>query len=82
MAVNLRGPRDPAGSGPADLLADIPAGSLGRDRGGRFFTTEVGTPRGPITYDRLFVLDLRRENTTPQSPRVAPGIGESRSAGR
>src|SRR4029453_19654269 len=54
-----QGPRDPARSGPADLLADVLAGPLGEIAGADFFTTEVWTPRGLITYDTLFVLDLR-----------------------
>ena len=31
---DAQGPPDPAGTGPADLLADVPAGPLGRCRGG------------------------------------------------
>ena len=59
-----QGPRDPAGSGPADVLADVPPGSLGHDRGAEFFTSEVWTPRGLITYYTLFVIDLRSHGST------------------
>src|SRR5436309_698486 len=32
-----QGPRDPARARPSVLLADVPTGPLGRDRGGRLF---------------------------------------------
>src|SRR4029450_11015620 len=66
----LQVPRDPSGSGPADLLADVPAGSLGRGRGADFFTTEVWTPQGLITYYMLFVIDLqsRRVHVAGSTP--------------
>jgi transposase InsO family protein len=51
--------RDPARARPAVILADVPAGPLGEIAGADFFTTEVWTPRGLITYYTLFVLDLR-----------------------
>jgi transposase InsO family protein len=51
--------RAPARAGQAIILADVPAGPLGEIAGADFFTTEVWTPRGLITYYTLFVLDLR-----------------------
>jgi putative transposase len=51
--------RDRARAGSAVLLADVPAGPLGRDRGGRLLHQRGLDPLGLITYYTLFVLDLR-----------------------
>ena len=47
-----------AGTEAADLVADVPAGALGRDAGADFFTTEVWTWRGLVTFYTVFVIDL------------------------
>ena len=44
--------------GSGRLVADVSAGALGRDRGADFFTTEVWTWRGLVTYYTVFVIDL------------------------
>ena len=42
-----------------DVMADVPARALGRDSAGAdFFTTEVWTWRGLVTYYTVFVIDL------------------------
>ena len=41
-----------------DITANIPAGALGAINGADFFTTEVWTWRGLVTYYTLFVIDL------------------------
>ena len=40
-------------------MAYLSAGALGRIAGADFFTTEVWTSRGLVTYYTLFVLDLK-----------------------
>src|SRR4029453_13599384 len=47
-----------AGAGAADLVADVSAGTLGPIAGADFFTTDVWTWRGLVTYDTVFVIDL------------------------
>ena len=39
-------------------MADLRAGALGRDRGADFFTTDVWTSRGLVTYYTVIVIDL------------------------
>ena len=53
-----KGARGSAGARTADVVANISAGALGRDRGADFFTTEVWTWRGLVTYYTVFVIDL------------------------
>jgi hypothetical protein len=53
VATVLQAHGIPADTGPADLLADVPAGHWGAIAGADFFTTEVRTPRGLITYYTL-----------------------------
>ena len=52
-------------------MADIPAGTLGRHAAADFFTTEVWTVRGLITYYTLFVIELhsRRVSIVGSTPR-------------
>src|SRR5262249_3207217 len=47
------------GIGSAVLLEDVLRAHWGAIAGADFFTSEVWTPRGLITYYTLFVLDLR-----------------------
>ena len=56
--ANPEGARPATGSGATDLLADVFARALGRDCGADFFTTEVWTWRGLVTYYTVFVIDL------------------------
>jgi transposase InsO family protein len=51
-------PGAPAGAGTADLVANVSSSALGYDRGADFFTTEVWTWRGLVTYYTVFVIDL------------------------
>jgi hypothetical protein len=51
--------RDPARPAPAIVVAHLPTRALGPDRGADFFTSEVWTPRGLVTYYTLFVIDLQ-----------------------
>ena len=39
-------------------MADVPSGALGAIAGADFFTTEVWTWRGLVTYYTVFVIDL------------------------
>ena len=57
----------------ADHLAHVSPRALARPRGADFFTTEVWTPRGLVTYYTLFVLELqsRRVHVTGSTP--SPG---------
>jgi putative transposase len=50
---------DPARAGPAFVLAPFLRAHWGAIAGADFFTTEVWTPRGLVTYYTLFVLDLK-----------------------
>src|SRR5262249_48196126 len=55
-----KGPWNPAGARAAFLVADLSAGAhWGAIAGADFFTTEVWTARGLVTYYTLFVLDLK-----------------------
>src|SRR5262245_15000313 len=60
----LDDPAHPQGGGPAagptaaDLVANVPQGPLGVIAGADFFTTEVWTWRGLVTYYTVFVIDL------------------------
>jgi hypothetical protein len=51
--------RDFAGFRSAVIPADVPAAHRREIAGADFFTTEVWTPRGLVTYYTLFVIDLR-----------------------
>ena len=55
---NAEDTRDSASAGAPDITANIPAGALGAINGTDFFTTEVWTWRGLVTYYTLFVIDL------------------------
>jgi putative transposase len=50
--------------------------------GADFFTTEVWTPRGPITYYTLFVLDLRSRRVHVVGSTPTPGAGFMAQAAR
>ena len=45
-------------AGATDVVADVSAHALGHDRGADFFTTQVWTWRGLVTYYTVFVIDL------------------------
>jgi len=66
---------DPEGvgltTGPAadDVVADVSPIALGRDRWGRFFTTEVWTWHGLATYYTVFVIDLASRRIQVLGPR-------------
>ena len=49
---------DPAGAGASDIVADVRAGALGEIAGADFFTTEVWTWRGLVTFYTVFVIEL------------------------
>ena len=50
--------RTAAGAGAADLVADVSSRALGRGGRADFFTTEVWTWRGLVTFYTVFVIDL------------------------
>jgi hypothetical protein len=47
-----------AGPTTPDVVADVSQSALGRHRRSRFFTTEVWTWQGLVTYYTVFVIDL------------------------
>jgi transposase InsO family protein len=56
--THLEGGRHPIQLQTADDLADIHACALAGAPGGRFFTTEVWTHRGLLTYYTAFIIEL------------------------
>ena len=58
-----------ARSAAADLLADVLKGALGAIAGADFFTTEVWTWRGLVTYYTVFAIDLASRRATCWGPR-------------
>ena len=79
------GARDAARAGAADVVADLSAGALGRDRRDGFFTMEVWRWRGLVTYYTVFVIDLASRRvqivgSTPHQSRMSVSAGLSRSA--
>ncbi len=69
---NPQGPRDSAGAGTPDLVADVSPGARGAIAGADFFTTDVWTWRGLVTYSTVFVIDLasRRVQIVGSTPHL------------
>jgi putative transposase len=59
-----------------DLMADVSAGALGAIAGADFFTTEVWTWRGLVTFYTVFVIDLasRRVHIVGSTPHPDEGF--------
>ena len=73
----------PARAGATDVVADLSAGALGGAiAGADFFTTEVWTWRGLVTYYTIFVIDVasRRVHVVGSTPH--PDEGFMRQVGR
>ena len=69
--TDLEGGGHAAGTGAADLVADVPARAhWGAIAGADFFATEVWTWRGLVTYYTVFVIDLasRRVHIVGSTP--------------